>query len=302
MSEGELSRLGQGDLNLGHHRVGSIWVRHLAADMAFHPRLAIAAGCQLKEFPADSRHSHPAIINYRLASLGGQLRWESAGGPVLADLAFPMGLESARSAPYAPDRPFTMYCDLLPSVLSRLEAARDGGDPVFWFTLAGTWETPNGTEPLSQQPWSILVPRDMWMAFLATSGFLDIDVVEIRKRLEGIADPGSAGEYLRTAFRLLAEGDYPRAVGICRLVAEALDEIGRGKGHGDLKGLLTSCTDPKRGEQYSRLAAATKQLAALDHHHFGQKVSFSRTEALAIVRITEALVTLVGDLPQAPSV
>ena len=47
-----MSRLGQGDLGLRTHWVGTVWVRSVSAELAFYPRLVLNAGCQLQEAPA----------------------------------------------------------------------------------------------------------------------------------------------------------------------------------------------------------------------------------------------------------
>ena len=64
---------------------------------------------------------------------------------------------------------------------------------------------------------------------------------------------------------------------------------------------LAACTDERRGKQYGRIISSAKELAALDHHHFGQDSTFTRPEALAIVRVSEALILMLGDLSPRPS-
>ena len=91
---------------------------------------------------------------------------------------------------------------------------------------------------------------------------------------------------------------YPKAVDVlCRLVVEALDAVLKRKdGHGSLAEHLMACTDKRRGEQYGRIISSIKQLAGLKHHHFGEDNTFTRAEALALVRVSEALVLMVGEL------
>ena len=116
-----MSRLGQGDLGLRSHRVGTVWIRDISADLALHPRLALAAGCQLQEVAArppvaDLRPASETIVGFKIASLGGQLRWQLEQGPVIGDLSFPKGLEHVRSAAYPSEHEFTMCCDVAPRV------------------------------------------------------------------------------------------------------------------------------------------------------------------------------------------
>ena len=296
-----MSRLGQGDLGLRSHRVGTVWVRRISADLALHPRLALAAGCQLHEVaarPAVAGHlpASEALVGFRIASLGGQLRWRSERGPVIGDLSFPRGLEHVRSASDPSEHEFTMCCDVAPHVLERVEAERGGAPPVFWMDLAGSWAINGSIEPIYQTPWRFVVPADIWFSFLATSGFRDFDVLELRRTLQEGGDLQSAIDHLNAA-RALASSEPGGAVGLCRLVVEALDAVLKRKdGHGSLAEHLMACTDKRRGEQYGRIISSIKQLAGLKHHHFGEDNTFTRAEALALVRVSEALVLMVGEL------
>lgn len=297
-----MSRLGEGDLQLSHYVVGSIWVSHISAEPAFHPRLLIAAGCQLKELTAESLQGSKGISDYKIATLGGQLRWQSASGPIVGDLSTPRGIEHIRSAQYAPEHQFTMCCDLYPHTLEHLEAARGGGPVVFWMDLVGSWAIAGDIEPIYQSAWQFSVPNDMWLAFLERSGFLDYDVVEFRKRLSTGESLKETNEYLRAARRLAVEGEPGKAVGLCRLVFEAATAAVATANEGsELGDYLRAHSDEKRGEQYSRLVSAVKQLSSLDHHHFGRGVTYSRPEALAIIRITEALLLLFEEIPSRAS-
>ena len=88
----------------------------------------------------------------------------------------------------------------------------------------------------------------------------------------------------------------PRRSGSARLLVEALDNRLRDQEYGTLTDHLTACTDQRRGEQYGRIVAAVKQLASMNHHDFGRDSVFTRPEALAIVRLCEALLLMVGEM------
>ena len=108
-----------------------------------------------------------------------------------------------------------MSCDVPHQILSRLEAERGGASPVFWMDLAGAWALDGSIEPIYQSPWRFVVPADMWLAFLAESGYHDFDIIELRRVLkEGGSLQGAVG-HLNAARRLVAS-DPPQAVGICR--------------------------------------------------------------------------------------
>ena len=291
-----MSRLGQGTLALRDRRVGTVWVSRLAAEDAFHPRIVLSAGCQLQEISAHPQPlSRESLKGFRIAVLGGQLRWRSETGPVIGDLSFPMGLEHLRSAAYPSPHQFTMSCDVPHQTLSRLEAERAGANPVFWLDLAGSWSIDGGIEPIYQDSWHFVVPADMWLAFLAESGYHEFDVIELRRVLKDGGSVQRAVDHLNAARRLVASAPS-KAVGICRLLIEALEGALKDQGSGKINDFLAACTDELRGPEYAKIVSSVKQLAAMTHHEFGRDSVFTRHEALAVVRICEALLLMVGDL------
>ena len=291
-----MSRLGQGDLRFRNYGVGTVWVSRVAADVALQPRIALSAGCQVQNLLANEEFPE-GIVGFTIAALGGQLRWQAETGPVVGDLSIPKGLQHFRSTNHAYEHTFTMCCDVPHAVLSRLEAERGGASPVFWMDLAGSWAIDGTIQPIYQRPWRFEVPTDMWVAFLSASGYEDFDVVELRRVLRQGGSLQRAIDYLNAARRLVSN-DPPKAVGVCRMLVEALDKRLRDQGYGALTAHLTTCTDELRGEQYGRIVAAVKQLASMNHHDFGRDSVFTRPEALALVRHCEALLLMVGELTQ----
>ena len=292
-----MSRLGQGDLHFRNYRVGNIWVSRVATDVALQPRVALSAGCQVQDVLANEEFPE-GVVGFTIAALGGQLRWRSEAGPVVGDLSIPQGLQHFRSTNHAYEHTFTMGCDMPHHVLSRLEAERGGAPPVFWMDLAGSWAMAEGIQPIYQRPWRFEVPTDMWLAFLAESGYEDFEIVELRRVLKEGGSLQRAADYLNSARRLVSS-DPPKAVGICRLLVEAVDKDLSDQGYGAIKDHLTVCTDELRGGEYGRIVAAVKQLAGMNHHDFGRNSVFTRPEALALVRLCEALLLMVGDLTPA---
>ena len=293
-----MSRLGQGDLSVRNYRAGTIWVSRVAADAALQPRIALSAGCQVQDLRAMEEFPE-GVVAFRIAALGGQLRWRSETGPVVGDLSIPKGLQHFRSTNHAYEHTFTMCCDMPHHVLSRLEAERGGAPPVFWMDLAGSWAINGNIQPIYQRPWRFEVPADMWLAFLSESGYEDFEIVELRRVLKEGGTLQRAVDYLNAARRLVSS-DPPKAVGICRLLVEALDKDLRDQGYGAITHHLTVCTDELRGGEYGRIVAAVKQLAGMNHHDFGRNSVFTRPEALALVRLSEALLLMVGELTQPP--
>lgn len=240
------------------------------------------------------------LKDIRIASLGGQLRWRSETGPVVGDLSVPRVPANARPTAYPSEHQFTICCSVSHEALSRLEAERGGAIPTFYVDLAGTWAIGGSVEPIQPSAWPVVVPADMWLAMLSASGYDEFDVVELRRVLKEGGRIQGAVDYLNAARRLVSE-DPPRAIGKCRLLIEGLDTALKEQGHGNLKEYLTACTDKERGKEYGRIVSAVKQLSSFDHHHFGQGTEFTRHEALALVRICEALLLMVGELARRPS-
>ena len=135
----------------------------------------------------------------------------------------------------------------------------------------------------------------MWLSFLSASGYEDFDVIELRRVLKEGGNLKHAVDYLNAA-RDLVSRDPPKAVGICRLLVEALDGDLNAQGYGNLTDHLAACTDERRGKQYSRIVTCLKELASLTHHDYGRSSVFTRPEALALVRLCEALLLMVGEL------
>lgn len=293
-----MTRLGEGNLKLRHFHIGTIWVSRVTAGAAFQPRIELAAGCQVQEIPK-SQGAPEGIAGFMIAALGGQLRWGSNTGPVVGDLSIPKGLEYLRSNPHSHRHRFTMCCDVPHLVLSRLEAERAGVPPVFWMDLAGSWAIDGGMEPIFQDPWRFEVPTTMWHEFLSTSGYEDFDVVQIRRVLKEGGSLQGAVDHLNAA-RALVASDPSKAVGICRMVVEAADAELKAQGHQTLSDYLATCTDERRGKHYGRIVSSLKQLTGLSHHHFGQDSVFTRPEALALVRLCEALLLMASELTRPP--
>ena len=289
-----MSRLGQGDLHFRNHRVGTVWVSRVTADVALQPRIGLSAGCQVHILRA-SEEFPEGVAGFTIAALGGQLRWRSDTGPVVGDLSVPKGLQYLRSTDHPHEHTFTICCDVPHHVLSRMEADRGGAPPVFWMDLAGSWALDGSIQPIYQDPWRFEVPTDMWLAFLSESGYEDFDVVELRRVLKHGGNLQRAVDYLNAARRLVSS-DPPRAVGICRLLVEAVDKDLSDEESGGIAEHLVACTDELRGRQYGRIVSSVKQLASMNHHDFGRNSVFTRPEALALVRHCEALLIMVAEL------
>ena len=289
-----MTRLGQSNLIVRHSLVGTMWIRDVVADHAFQPRLLFNAGCQVQEVTG-LRPPRKDLTGFRIINLGGQLRWGSGTGPVIGDLSFPKNLEHFQSAAYASEHQFKMSCDVPHQVLNRLETERSGKAPVLWIDLCGWWATNGDIEPLSLHPWQLTVPTEMWDIFLADSGYHDFDVIELRRVMKDGRLLGPAMAYLGTA-RGLAASEPTASVAQCRYAIEAIDRALKDRGNQKAPSYLAAYTDERRGKQYSRVLSVIKQLGSLAHHDYGRDSRFTPAESVAVVRLCEVLLVLLGDL------
>ena len=134
------------------------------SDPAFQPRLLLKAGCQLQDVHVRSGPDRPAqkaLTKFRIATLGGQLRWKSESGPAIGDLSFPKKIEHIQSYAYLSESSFSVCCDIPLQILKNLEDKRAGADAVLWMDLAGSWAIDGSIEPILQHPWRITVPKAM---------------------------------------------------------------------------------------------------------------------------------------------
>lgn len=291
-----MTRIGQSNLLLRHSLVGTMWIRDVVADHAFQPRLLLNAGCQVQEVTG-RQVPQKDLTGFRIINLGGQLRWGSGNGPVIGNLSFPKNLEHFQSAAYSSEHQFTMCCDVPHQVLSRLEAERSGKAPVLWMDLCGSWAINGDIEPISLHPWQLTVPTEMWDLFLADSGYRDFDIIELRHVMKDCDLLGPAIAYLGTA-RGLVSSKPTAAVAQCRYVIEAIDRALKDIGDQKASSYLTAYTDELRGKEYSRVLSVIKQLGSLAHHDYGRDSRFTPAESIAVVRLCEVLLVLLGELPK----
>ena len=106
----------------------------------------------MEEFPE-------GVVAFRIAALGGQLRWRSETGPVVGDLSIPKGLQHF---PFDEPRVRAHVHDVLRYAAPCPESpgGRTGrGTPVFWMDLAGSWAINGNIQPIYQRPGGSKCPR-----------------------------------------------------------------------------------------------------------------------------------------------
>ncbi|MCY4233590.1 MAG: hypothetical protein OXE59_07630 [Bacteroidetes bacterium] len=277
-----------------------IWIQDIVAGQSFQPRILFNAGCQVQEITG-RKPPHQDLVGFKIINLGGQLRWNSGTGDVIGDFSFPHKLEYVKSADYPSEQIFKICCDVPHHILSRLEIDRKGEPPILWVDLCGSWAIDGGIEPIFLTPWKLKVPTEVWDSFLADSGYYDYDVIGLRRVMKegNILSPAIA--HLNVA-RGLVSSDPTGAVAKCRYVIEAIEGALKDKGYQKTSLYLITYTDKYRGEQYSRILSAIKQLASLPHHDYGKDSQFTSAESNTVLKLCETLLELLDELSRSSDI
>jgi hypothetical protein len=165
-----------------------------------------------------------------------------------------------------------------------------------WLQLAS--ETKQAVATI--QPMRLTPSREQWLQVLEKTGGHDFEVLEVQYGPAEKDHFKRGVERVREARGALREGDYDRAVSICRKVLEAAGhELEPGKGEAAFKQLFLSRAGEKRGAEYAGILSRVKQLAGFAIHDFGSPEVYSRQEAQFVVRLTESLLSLASSLANA---
>jgi len=236
------------------------------------------------------------VESFELRELAGELRLDESGEPVCEARS----LGQRRPVRFPADSyeaQIELACDFDFPRLERLEQRRDGAAPRLWLALWPTVMADNTVLNAQVLPIPLLIPRDIWLEFLRRSGFAEYELLEIRYPAGSSEHLARAVGYLRDARSRIDAGDYASAAAACRKVIEAALEDSRSDGTGkDWNQILSRLTDDKRGTEYSGIAGRLKQLSGFAHHDYGSDVSFTRSDALFLVRCTHAFLVLVAHL------
>ncbi len=287
-----MTSLGEGDIQVGARIVGKARVLNVLADSAVFPRLALAVGVTLYEGEQFS--------SLEMRDAEGELRL-SEREDALGSLQWAGARRFVRSSNYGHESEVRLVCDLDHWRLEQIERRRAGGTPVFWLEF---WPIlMSGGEVLDAQvaPIRFAVPRDQWLEFYAKVGGGGFEVIEVHFPGRDADRFRKAVERTREARNRILEGEYDGAVALCRNVIEALGhEVGEGSEKEALQAVFARCTDARRAKEYAGVVSKVKQLAAFAHHELGA-LTYSRDEAQFVVRVTEAILSLIGGLTRPSS-
>lgn len=291
------SSFGEADVTINSRIVGKVRVLRLFSDSAVYPRIALDVGCVLYEMPDGQFTAGVPLANYELIDLAGELRLAehvACVAPVYWS-GHDRRISSTGAHPY--ENQLRLVADLDPWRLERIEAARSGAAPPFWLYLWLGFQAGGQVFREKVGPMRLDVPRETWLEFLAAVRHDEFEIIEVRFDKASAERFRKAVEEVKSARARLLSGDYNDAVAACRRAIEAISlESDIGKEAADWEKELQPATDQKRADHYASIMSKVKQLANLAIHPSAQPVSYSRGEARFIVRTTENLMALVGDL------
>jgi len=291
-----VASFGEQELIVNARICGNLRVLSLSALPALYPRLGLMIGCTLIEHDEPLHDLGGPLKNLELIGMSGELRVKEHGAVV--GVLFWVGQnQRCRSSRYPSEDQLQLASDLDPWRLEQVEKERNGASPVFWLQLWPMILMEGRRVHATSQPIRVEVPRDRWLEFLEGSRYGSFDVLEVRIPLERKGWSLRSLEHIRAARRQFNEGHFDDAVGFCRKAIEAmLGDAGLSPKAEDLAKALTPMVSEKRAEAYATILSKIKHVAAMAQHDLGAPAPLVRAESLFILRVTENLCSLVGEL------
>lgn len=289
--------LGEADVLVNSRIVGKVRVLRLSADTAIYPRILLESGFSLHDDPEAQFAVGVPATGYEVTGVTGELRLTEHGSCV-APVYWSGPDRNPRPAHRTYEAPVRLVADLDPWRLERIEAARGANAPLFWVALWLSFVASNGQQFRDKVlPIRLELSREQWLQFLAAVHHDEFEVIEVRYDKSKAERFRKALQELAAARARIVAGDYNEAVAACRRALEAASgESEVGKTAEDWKAALAPRTDERRAAEYAGVFSRLKELAAMTVHNRSEPLVYSRSEALFVVRTTENLLALVGDL------
>lgn len=293
-----MASVGEADVAVNSRIVGKVRVLRLSADPAIYPRLVLECGFTLYDDPEAQFAAGVPATGYEVIDVTGELRLaehSSCVAPVYWNAA-DRNVRPNSPRPY--EQQIRLVADLDPWRLARIEAARGPNSPVFWLALWLGFVAANGQHYRDKViAFRLDVAREHWLQFLAAVHHDEFEVIEVRYDKSKADRFRKALQETASARSRIMAGDYNEAVTACRRALEAVSgESDIGKTAEDWKQTLAPRSDERRAGGYAGVFSNLKLLANVTVHPGGAPTVYSRSEALFVLRTTENLLALLGDL------
>jgi hypothetical protein len=286
---------GEEDLDVGSFKAGTVRVLGIHALPALYPRLGIQLGWVLREIPAsEGQFRSGGLKDYKVMGCAGDLR-VGRDTTVVGPLHPAEGQVDMRSSPYHSESHLMLACELNLRQIEQYEQLRTGGAAEFSLALWPVVVQSGEQVTARVRPFSFRIPQDMWIAFLSSIKYGEYDILEVRRPTADIGAFSEIRDQLHSA-RLRAErGDYSGCVSASRTALERAIQESKGSAP-SLREVLVARTDASRGDAYNSIVSKAKELCNRAVHKPESSFSYSRHEALFIVRVVESSIALLGQL------
>jgi hypothetical protein len=182
---------------------------------------------------------------------------------------------------------------LEPLQVQAVEELRNGGG-LNWRLQCSYRMKQSGIDTILSDQEDLTIAQGVWVPLLEQMGYqrtllLEIPIPDARQRPE----LAQAVALLARSQKLIAEGQYTEAVGMCR---DVLEEVSRAlkdeNGDGQVPGLFQNTRQMTKVERLQLLRRATKVLTHPARHRdeVAVAIEWSRIDALSIATITAALI------------
>jgi hypothetical protein len=290
-----MTSLGEADIMSNSWIAGRVRVLGIHADNALYPRLGMTLGVTLNDL-SNTRMGGPPGPIIEWHGVSGELRL-GEGGSAVGLLTELTPRRPIRPSSFTSESQVRVVCELDPWRLEVIERHRNGAALNLWLELWPRLNSTDGPVDGVVRSFRLSISREAWLDFLGRVAGSEFDVLEVRYSPREAEHFKRALARTREARTQISAGEYDTAVAECRKVLEALKHEIKEEGQSDpFLPLFEQRTDPRRAKEYLGIISRIKQLSGFVHHDFGTSLTYSRAEAQFLLRVTESILALVGNL------
>lgn len=279
---------------IGSRIAGQVRLTALMSAPALGPRLCFRFAWTLGNLPESPMVPDIQVKEYRITELEGEVRLGEHGPAV--GLLYQLGeRQPLRSLPYVDEQTRELILDLDWFRFERLEEHRQGGPFEIWLKLWPRVEAESGTLEARVDTFQAKIPREDWLEVFSGLTREQTDILEVRYHLTYAGHFRTSLEQIREARAQVHRGDYTGAVVRARKAILLLEEAARDEtsDQQNLQATLEKYLDERHAAIYGTVASRIKEMGNIQVHS-PSAPDYSRMEALFAIRVSEALLELVG--------
>ncbi len=284
---------GGGQVTIGPHLVGHVAVTNVTAVPGLSPRIRFGLFWTLGHRHRSGEASPPGD-EYRLIDFEGELR-VGADDLFVGTLVRDGSRHPLRSLDHVQTQEGFVALDLGRYRLEQLEGHRAGDVLAMKIQLWPRIEMEGTTKDARVDEIRFQVPRDDWLAVVATFTGEQIDVLEVRYHLAYANRYGSSLAELRLARDAVDRGEFDRAVMQARKAVSLMEESVRVATGDDLTGALADRLDERHVKLYTGVITRAKDMGNISVHR-AEAREYTRVEALFSIRLATISLEVVAGL------